>query len=115
MIGETNKDLSNVDSGEDDQTFRRIRSLLKFSTSLTRQVVGKACKQETVEEIVQELILLASKLSSSSFPSEGSDLVPAVQAVLLVVMQLLSASNFFAVISRLLGSSNDEVGTYVSS
>jgi len=92
---------------EDDHTLGQIQSLLIYSEGLARQALGKVCKQSIVEEVVHQLVLIVAKsftptLLESAIPGE-------TQRTLQTAVQLLSASNFFTVILRLLGSTNDQV------
>ena len=68
-------------------------------------MIGKACPQPAVEEIVQKLILLAGKTSQSVLEESGIHVQPTLEAA----MKLLSAANFFALIVRLLGSASGQV------
>lgn len=96
------------DSTEGDRTHRIIVSLADFTSTLARQASGKVCTQSTVEDIVQQLLLLAGMTSQPAL----SGFSVAVQTTLEAAMQLLSAVNFFTVVERLLDSSNDQVGRF---
>ncbi|KAK4685034.1 U3 small nucleolar RNA-associated protein 10, partial [Tremellales sp. Uapishka_1] len=85
-----------------DLTVKRINALLSFSNGLAKQLTGRACEQSVVEDIVQQLILLAA--STNDLSLKTSDVPAAVQTTLSASMQLLSVESFLSITQRLLTS-----------
>lgn len=97
------------EQGDTDRTLRQISVLLRLTSSIIAQLVGRPCEQKRVDRIVHQLILLSSEARDA--PLHDTETGGLVYSAVGAAMQLLSAENFLSIIARLLESKGTQVST----